>query len=339
MAAQPPTPERRGLLAKGCSALARAGQMLSTVSEPSKGRQTLQQVAQLMEADPRLSDVLATAEIAQKCRTAADATDDPQVLTVCRQIATSLARTASSLATEIQQPTGTPPRTELRTPPKSQPIPSPEPPQSPAPAPTPPQPRPARPPSPAPSHTPPSPTAPTATTPTPPPAPAIPQPTAPKAATSAVAIDRVTIARTVAEKEAVIRALQDGKRLAPLDNGTLIDTRHNRMWTSRLVAARNHAAARRFAGQCRTGQHADWRLPHPAELRDLLADSGRESLRSLGLFQPQGGGDPAEMLWSSEVKSKFFGLVKQAAACQISTGSTVLLKPSSPNVHVILVRS
>jgi len=314
--------------------------MLSTVSDPARGRQTLQEVAQLMEANAALSEVLAAAEIAQKCRAAAQTTADPQVLGVCRQIATGLARTASSLATEIQQSTGAPSRTELKAPPKSQPGPSPEPPKTPAPTASPPtQDKLAPQPSPAPPHPTPAPAAQTASAPPPKPAPqSAPAPTGEKARPAAVPIDRVTTARTAAEKEAVTRALQDAKRFAPIANGTFIDTRHNRMWTARVVPAASHAAARRLAGDCRAGQYSDWRLPQPAELQELLAGQAREPLRSAGVFQPEDGGNPAEWLWSSEVKSRFLGLLKQAIACQISTASTVPLKPATANVHSILVR-
>lgn len=371
------SPDRRSLLAKGCSALARAGQMLSVVTDPAKGRASLKQVASLVVADRDLAHVIATDEIAQKCRSAAETTEDPQVLTVCRQIATGLARTASSLAKEIQQlpaaalqpqaPSGTPaavtarPQPSPPTPeakPAPAPVPAPEPVSAPTPAPQSlpkPEPEPAiraevhSPPE-APQAKPltPSPTPPRpAPIPKPKPEPQPARPSTPRPAPArtpeqpravAVPIDRVSIARTVQEKEAVTRALHEGKRFAPIANDTFIDTRTNRMWTAHASPPGKHTNAQAYARDCRAGQHSDWRLPTPEELRALVTDGGAQWLSSnMGTTGPSGAAP--EMLWSSETSSRFLGLFKQVTACRVQDGAAVTVKPGAAGIQALPVRS
>jgi hypothetical protein len=103
MIPNPPFLDPRSRLALACSALARAGQQLSTASTSDQARAALRQVAAQLEEDRNLANLIAVEEIARKCRETAGSPDDAPLLPACRQLATTLARRASSLAAEVQQ--------------------------------------------------------------------------------------------------------------------------------------------------------------------------------------------------------------------------------------------
>jgi len=80
---------------------------------------------------------------------------------------------------------------------------------------------------------------------------------------------RVTIAKTIEEKEAVVRTCATGERFAVVGNGTVIDTNTNLMWAARSSGRLEWSAATRVASEYKGGGYPDWRLPTPGELQTL----------------------------------------------------------------------
>lgn len=330
-----PTNDSRSL-ALGCSALARAGQILSTANAPAQARAALRQVADQLASDRNLSALIATDDIAKKCREAADGEDAAATITACRQVATQLARRASSLAAEIQQkPAGA---TAARPAPAPMPVStvsSPPPPPAAAtvlPAPPQPIPTPAPAPAAAPEIVPPTERTP-APRPTPKPAPQQPAAT-PIQRVDPALVQRVTIARSTLERQAVAAALEAGRRFAVVSNGTLIDIRTNRMWTAHLSQGVTHPEALRLAASCDTGGNSGWRLPQADELRELLSENGLQALRAVGSLPAAG----AALLWSGEVRSRFFGFLKDALAAQSGTGDLTRQSLKNNAVQALFVR-
>ena len=226
-----------GRLALSCSALARAGQVLSMVTDPAKANEALQQAATILESDAKASRLAPIEAAAVECQSAVGAGAEGERVAACRKLATKLARLASSLATEVQE--------QSRKAGKVEAMPT----AKPAPAPT--------------------------------PVPAVKAAPEQRPAKPKIDLTPIRVAASTEERTAVTAALEAGKRIAEVRNGTLIDTRMNLMWAAKAGPAGPHAAAEVYASQCRLGGYADWRLPQPEELQHFLAGGGRELGASL----------------------------------------------------------
>ena len=290
-------------LALACSALARAGQQLSTASSADQARNALLQVATQLETDGNLSTLIPVEEITRKCRETASSADETPLVAACRQLATTLARRASSLAAELQQKVVAA---------HAEPTPSPVPPPSPVPAP------------------PVAPAIPAHLQPTPQPAEA----PAPKPRVDPARIRELTIAATTEEREAVRVALETGSRFAPVGDALLIDTRANRMWLSYLLPATRYADVLAALPRLDIGGYGDWRLPSPDEFRRIIDGGGFQALRSMGVLPAVN----APLLWSSDFRSRFFGLRKSVCVANGDTGELIREPASSTRVQVLAVR-
>jgi hypothetical protein len=242
-----------------------------------------------MESDRNLAAVTDNAELARRCRMAAENTGDSEIVTACRQLATHVARQASTLATDIRQGRAT-----------SRPV---EPPPAPPEA------------APRVTQRPTAPVQPEIEE-------AVPLPSQPElveAFDSAVStdvrsdtsIELVTIAQTEAAKEAVRSAIRLGRSLAVVGDGTFIDIHGNSIWTVTTGTPLSHAGAVDAARRCTHGNFRDWRLPDPEELESLLARGGLPGYTSSG-----------PRFWTRLVRSRLLGIVKQAAVYDSQTGQT-----------------
>ncbi len=321
-----------GRLALSCSALARAGQVLSMVTDPAKTNEALQQAATILESDAKVSRLPQMEAVALECQSAVGAGAEGDRVAACRKLATKLARLASSLATEVQEQSRKAGKVEAKPA---------------VPAPSTPAAAPAREsvPQPTVSATPkPVPAAPVPVPPAAPAKPIIKTPPTPVPAVKAapgqrpakpkVDLTPIRVAASAEERAAATAALEAGKRFADVKNGTLIDTRMNLMWAAKAGPAGPHGAAEAYASQCRLGGYADWRLPQPEELQHFLAGGGRELGASLF-----GGDQGAAMsLWTSLTSRRWF-FIRQATVVQVRAGSAEVVSAGRGDARVLVVRS
>jgi hypothetical protein len=225
-------------------------------------------------------------------------------------MATSLARRASSLAAEVQQ---------RATVPTSAPEPA-----APAPVPVSSSPEAEQPEIPIREEAPEAPAVPEVTAAPPPVSPAHQE-----------RLSRLTVVRGTAEYEAVQNALVAGQRFAQIQGVLVVDTEANRMWQAQLMSVMTHAAAVEKARELGTGGYRDWRLPTVEELHALFAQNGLEGLRSLGVLPAMS----APFLWTSKVRSRFFGFRKEGAVFHSGTGELTYRKMKDSSVRMLAVRS
>jgi hypothetical protein len=140
--------------------------------------------------------------------------------------------------------------------------------------------------------------------------------------------------QTNEEEAAVAEALGRDRRFVFLPTQTFIDLETNRMWTDCPSSPMSHYAALAFSKDNRTGGYDDWRLPDPEELRQLLADSGHQALRAQGILPASG----SIRLWTAPVRSRFFGLLKQALAAHSATGELSPQSLGQRSIQTLLVR-
>jgi hypothetical protein len=354
-------------------ALARAGQILCTVVTPALARESLRQAAAVLEGNGRFSNVSAVKELVERCRAAAESTDEAQLVPRCRQLAAATARQVTALAQEIQQqakgqarpapalapaPAETPrpveparPVVEARPAEPPEPVKAPVPVKKPAPAE---KPKAAEPAKPAPPARPapvakPEPAraakAPEKTRPVEPSRPverprpaAKPQP-APHVQVPPGLAERITLAQTPAEKSAVALALQNANRFALVGNGSLIDTKTNLMWTTRVGPAAAYGAAQRQVQTLRLGNYTNWRLPTPDELKRLLADEGYDFARSSGMFAAEKGRGGVDQVWTSESRLRFWFFGREVTCLSVHTGGFARRKPADTGIAALAVRS
>jgi len=302
MPQRPPASDHRTRLALGCSALARAGQQLSTANTTEQARAALAQVADQLESDQNLAQLIPATELSQRCREAAGGSEASVLLAACRQMATSLARRASSLAAEVHQKAVS------------------------APAAAPPAPTAVEVPVPVQEAVPETSGVPVV----PPAAAAVP----PAPVVEAERVRRLTIVENPAEREAVEAALEVGTRFARVRGMTLVDTETNRMWQAQLSNGMAHAVAMEAVRGSETGGYHDWRLPTVEEMRALLAQGGLQGLRSLGVLPAMS----APLLWTSAVRSRFFGFKKEGAVFHSGSGEMAYRALSDSAVRVLAVR-
>jgi hypothetical protein len=297
-------------LALCCSALARSGQILSTVTGPAQARTALRQAATHLDEDPRLAGLANLAELAAECRSAAEAPDDAGLVAVCRQLAARLARQASSVATEVQG------QSRKVVKPAVEPMPA---------APV---------------------AAEEVVVAEPAPAAAVaaegavvaePVPAAP--APLPPGYQYVTVARTPEEQSVVVAVLKGGKRFAIVANGTVIDTETNLMWAAKVGPPANYAAASRYAAACGLGGYADWRLPRPEELRSLLTGSGRDFARTSRMLIAEGSGAEAEQLWSGEFQWRWLILWREVVIMSVRNAETAIRRAGAVGPCPLPVRS
>lgn len=300
---QPRDPRSR--LALGCSALARAGQQLSVASLPAQVRAALDKVAAELESDPNLSGLLPVDEIARKCRETARCPDDGALLSGCRLMATSLARRASSLAAEVQQRAKAPqdpPAAATADP--AQATDQPDRPQ-PVKATASPEPIP-----PAVSSMPAEPIPPESPTPT-------------------------SLPPARAEPETPARRRAVSQRFSQPEKDVVVDSRTNRMWLSVPLPAMRHNDAMAAVTRLVAAGHRDWRLPTLGELQEVMGEGGLQALRGLGVLPGVAG----PRLWSSDLRSRFFGLLKSVGVVSAATGATSRCSPGDASVCTLAVRS
>ena len=370
----------QNVLAQCVPALARASQLLCTVTQPGQARDALQQAVGLLDGNGRFAEITAVKELADRCRVTAQTGAEGQLVAACRQLGATLARQMTTLTQEMQQLAKVPARPAApvapvpREAPKpvaevAKPVEAPTPVEKRAPVepvkPTaPPKPveaaKPAEKPVPIEKPKPVEPAKPVV----PVRPPAVEKPRAPEKPVAAPApkvpekvrppekvkpapkpqvvvpglVERITVARTAAEKSAVALALRDSKRFAVIGNGTIIDTNTNRMWVARPGPATPHSGAQSFAQNLRLGNYADWRLPTPEELQQLVAEGGSYAARSLGMFTPEQGGN-VDWLWTSRSRRRFWFFGREAICLSLRTGQLRPQKPSAPSVAPLVVRS
>lgn len=326
-----------GRLALSCSALARAGQVLSMVADPAKTDEALQQAATILDSDAKVSRLPQMEAAAVECRSAVGVGAEGERVAACRKLATKLARLASSLATEVQEQSRKAGKVEAKPAMPSPITPAPATAREPAPPPavTPtPKPVPAAPvPVPVPPVAPAKPIVKPA--PAPAPVPAVKAAPEKRPAKPKVDLTPIRIAASAEERAAVTAALEAGQRFANVNNGTLIDTRMNLMWASKVAPAMAHRPAEAHAANCRLGGYADWRLPRPDELQHFLTGGGRDL--GAAMFQGESGGT-AVALWTSETSRKLL-FIRQATAVQVRSGAAQTISASQADVHVLVVRS
>jgi hypothetical protein len=281
------------------------------VTNPEATEAALEQATSILERDARNSRLPQMEVVAQECRTAASDGNAAERVAVCRKLATRLARLASTLATEVQEQTRKS-KGEVK-----------------------PSVTPARPPAVASTDTPVA----DRTTPIPSEVPVVPPTARPQAvpapdrpARPKFDLTHIRVAVSPEEREAVTAALGGGRRFAEVNNGTLIDTRLNLMWAAAVGPAGSHAAAVIYAGQCRLGGYADWRLPRPEELQHFLAGGGREFVTGLG------GHHTRMALWTSETSRRWF-FIRQATVVQAATGSMEVISAARSDVPLLVMRT
>jgi hypothetical protein len=335
----PETREAMGRLALSCSALARAGQVLSMVTDPGKAEEALRQAASILESDAKASRLPQMEAVALECQSAFAAVGAGERVATCRKLATKLARLASTLATEVQEQSRKAGKVAARPAEPATVTPAPAPARETVPQPTvtaTPKPVPS-----APAPVPPAAPAKPVSQPSPTPAPApVPAPVAKPApekrpAKPKVDLTPIRVAASAEERAAVTATLEAGQRFANVKNGTLIDTRMNLMWASKVAPAMPHRSAQSHATGCRLGGYADWRLPRPEELQHFLTGGGREL--GAAMFQGESGGT-AVALWTAETSRKFL-FIRQATAVQVRSGAAQTISASLADVHVLVVRS
>ena len=258
------------ILAQCVPALARASQLLCTVSQPDQARDALRQAAGLLEGNGRFAEIAAVKELADRCRVTAQTGTERELVAACRQLGATVARQMTALTQEIQRQAKAPakPAAPAPAPPPAKPV-------EPVKPVIPPEPveaaRPAEKPVPvekARPVVPPKPLVPARPAPIEKPrpveepvaAPAAKVPDekrpvekvkpAPRPSVVPGLVERITVARTAAEKAAVTLALQDGKRFAVVGNGTIIDTKTNRMWRRARVRSQSTAVRRGMPRTC-----------------------------------------------------------------------------------------
>ena len=326
-----------GRLALSCSALARAGQVLSTVTDPAKTNEALQQAAAILESDAKVSRLPQLEAVAHECQSAVGAGAEAERVAACRKLATKLARLASSLATEVQEQSRKAGKVEAKPPVPAPSTPAAAPVREPVPQPTvtaTPKPVPAAP-APVPPAAPAKPVSKPGSKPAPAPAPApavkvVPEkrPAKPK-----VDITMIRMAVSAEEQAAVTTALEAGQRFAGVRNGTLIDTEMDLMWAAKVGPPGPHSSAEGYASQCRLGGYADWRLPRPEELRHFLAGGGRD----LGPTMFGSGAAAAAALWTSATSRRWF-FIRQATVMKVGTASVDVVSAGRGDVQVLVVR-
>ncbi len=307
--------ESMSRLALNCSALARAGQVLRTVTDPARTGDAAAQAAAILEGDGRGSALPQLQDVARECRSALEGLNVSERLAVCRKLATKLARLASTMATEVQEQTRRAAQADAkpaaRTPAVQQPARV-----DPAPAPAAPNARPD-----------PAPAIPAA----------VPEGRKPKvekrpsrSKTDAISI-RVAI--TPEERAAVAAALETKARFASVAGRVVVDLRTELMWAAALGPAGTHREADVFSGGCALGGYRDWRLPRPEELQQFLTGGGRD-LPAFGV----GPGRLAEVLWTSDVSRKWF-IFRQATVVEIRSALAKVISARRRDAHVLVVRS
>jgi predicted phage tail protein len=232
----PQTREAMSRLALSCSALARAGQVLSMVTDPAKTDEALRQATAILESDAKASRLPQMEAVVAECQSALSAVAMTERVAECRKLATRMARLASTLATEVQEQTRKAGKVEAK----------------------------------------PAAAAPGAPVIAPTVAPATAAKTEKRPSRPKVDITPIRVAATAEERAAVTAALETGERFADVKNGTLVDTRLNLMWSAKIGPAVVHRAAVAYATSCRLGGYADWRLPRPDELQHFLTGGGRD---------------------------------------------------------------
>jgi hypothetical protein len=315
----------RTRLALACSALARAGQALSTTTSPEQTRKVLVDVAAQLESDRNLGELIPVDEITLQCRELAKTTDEAGLLAACRRIATSLARRASSLAAEVQQKAAVGSAGAFASSARSSqpddgveaggrtadiPAKSPPPPEAAVV-----------------SQAPEEPAAAAAAA----PGPAVP----PKPPIEPTRVAQVSIAASEAEREAVAAALEVGRRFARVQGITVIDVEGNRMWLARPQPGMTHAAAVEAVDRLDTAGYRDWRLPSASELRVLFEGQGGEVLRSLGILPAMS----SPLLRTDEVQARFLGLMKKVVVFDTGTGTLLRRRLKDATVQTLAVRS
>jgi hypothetical protein len=138
-----------------------------------------------------------------------------------------------------------------------------------------------------------------------------------------------------AESEPVAPRRPSGQRFTVAGRDVLVDGRTSRMWLAVPLPGMKHAAAKSAVSRLGSAGHRDWRLPTLAELDELLGEGGLQALCSLGVLP----GAAAPRLWSSDLRSRFFGLLKTVGVVSAATGETSRCSPGDTSVRTLAVRA
>jgi hypothetical protein len=319
MAAHTPSNETLSRLALSCSALARSGQILSTVSTSAAARNGLLEVAAILDSDARKSGWSQIQQAAEECRSLAATVSDTELITVCRRLATNLARQASTLATEVRQqsqkplkessrPGTLPPRVAVASPNASITFP-------------------------LPSHGAPPMHAgePLAAS----------EARNPQEELSPARITDVGKFRTVklaVEKQAVTVALNTGARFAQVGLEIIIDLQHDRMWLARLNTSGTYREALAFLASCRGGGYCDWRLPQPEEVQDLLRAGGQDWMAAQGWFSKDAGPTAENCVWTSHTRWRWLRFRREVTVVCLCSRQSRIIPASLDAVRFLAVR-
>jgi hypothetical protein len=173
--------------------------------------------------------------------------------------------------------------------------------------------------------------------PSPAPVPAATQPGLPRESRPSakpVEVNPVPAAENPTVSKPAAAARPAGERFTRASNETILDGRTRRVWLATPLPAMKHAAAASAVRQLASGGHRDWRLPTPDELAEVLGEGGLQALRALGVLP----GTAAPRLWTSDLRSRFFGLLKSVGVVSGATGQASRCSPGDPAVHTLAVR-
>lgn len=319
MAAHAPPNESLNRLALSCSALARSGQVLSTVSTLAAARRGLLEAAEILDNDARKSGWPQIRQAAEECRNQAATGSDAELIAICRRLATNLARQASTLATEVQQqskktlkessrPVRLPPRAPETASPTS--VTHPLPPHVTAPI-----------------RSGDRFTAPEA------------QNSLEKQATAPLTdVGKCQIAKLPIEKRAVAMALETGARFAIVSPERIIDLQYDRMWLAQPNASGTYRKALQFLATCRDGDYFDWRLPRPEEVQDLLRGGGSEWVAAQEWFGKVASRTAENSVWTSHTRWRWLRFRREVTVICLCSGQSSTIPSSMDAVRILAVR-
>jgi hypothetical protein len=287
-------------LALSCSALARAGQILSTVTDPAQATDALAQATRILEDDARNSGLPQIIEAVGECHLAVESAADVDAIALCRRLATHLARRASSLATEVQQQSK---KGVASTAP---------------------------------------PTVPSIGRPGAPTVPVSAAPATPESLRREISreqdVGRISVAVTAEEQAAVLEALRQSARFAPVGNGTVIDLKTNLTWLASAGPAGSYTQAQGYVAARREGGYTDWRLPRPDEIQQLLGGGGGQWVRSSGMVRGTGTGAAPTRGWTTDSSWRWIRLRKEVTVVDLATGAISRCPASRRELIVLGVR-
>jgi hypothetical protein len=269
------------------------------------------EAATILEDNARSSSLPEMEAAAGECRAAAGAIVESDLIGICRQIATKLARQASTLASEVQQQSRR--RVQTNIDPHS-----PKPMSSPGavgPAAISPSPRQHQASERAEDRKP-----------------------VPSQPSRQAALARVRVARSEFERELVAAALERGDRFVRIGAEAIIDVKQDRMWLGQMVPPGKYRSALAFVASLRGDKYSDWRLPRPDEVQQLLADGGRTWVVDNGLVPRPSTSASSVRVWTRDERWVWLRLRKEITVVDLSTSAISWVAASRRLLPALVVR-